>query len=105
MENQNISNDFISSDKKSAKILALINIITIPLVCITFFKSHDKVLESSIMTFLLAALLGIVNLILMILYIAKKKSLTYKVCLIFMILIPIIGLGGCQFAFSTTSVH
>ncbi len=99
------TNTTLQSDKKIAKIIAIVNAILIPLICITFFKPHDRVLESSIITFLLASFAGLVNFILMIAFILKGKRYTYIICLICMILIPLIGLGGCQFAFSTTSTH
>ncbi|MBL7910024.1 MAG: hypothetical protein JNJ41_03070 [Bacteroidia bacterium] len=86
------NNEIIDPDKKTAKLMGIVNgllVVLMGLCCL----SEDL----AVFAFILGCLAGILNFILMIIFIVQRKTFSYIICIISMLLMPIIGFGCCAY--------
>lgn len=77
-------------DKLNAKKVRLINIVVVVIMVLLSFAG-----DLALISFILGILAGLVNFIMMIIYIINRQTYSYVTCIISMLLLPIIGFGCC----------
>lgn len=77
-------------DKMNAKKVRLTNIVVIAIMAVLSFTG-----DFALISFFLGLLAGLVNFIMMIIYIINRQTYSYVTCIISMLLLPIIGFGCC----------
>lgn len=77
-------------DKMNAKKVRLTNIVVVVIMAILGFMG-----DLALISFFLGLLAGLVNFIMMIIYIIDRQTYSYITCIISMLLLPIIGFGCC----------
>ncbi|MDP1802931.1 MAG: hypothetical protein Q8L81_16335 [Bacteroidota bacterium] len=86
------NNEIVDPDKKTAKLMGIINGSLVVLMGLCCFSE-----DAAFFAFILGGLAGIVNFILMIVFIVQRKTFSYITCIISMLLMPIIGFGCCAY--------
>ena len=86
------NNEIIDPDKRTAKLMGIINGVSVLLMFLCCLRD-----EVAFFAFILGGLAGLVNFVLMIIFIVQRKTFSYIICIISMLLLPIIGFGCCAY--------